>query len=211
MKKKHNRRFTAIGKIVVHAMGIIPLIILYIQWYTYSFVDEINEMTHFTGKGSLIFLMLMMAVTPLITISGWSFIAPLRKLLGMYAFLYATVHLVIFITPTVELNALYSRLAVQQRYALAGTLSWLIMLPLALTSNKLSQKKLKRNWKKLHKLVYAAGVLAIIHYFWLVKPGNYQEPIQFGLILALLFVFRVPVVRKYISNFRRKRQRKKTS
>ncbi len=206
-KKQRNARLTLIGKIAVHIGAIAPLIWLFVQWYTYAFVDEINEMTLFTGKGGLILLLLMMAVTPLITLTGWSFVAPLRKWLGLYAFFYITLHLVIFIAPTLEISTLYGRLAFKQRYALAGMLAWLIMLPLAITSNKFSQKRLKRNWKKLHKWVYASAVLAIVHYFWLVKAGNYKDPIQFGLILAVLFALRIPAVRKRISTFRRNLQR----
>lgn len=206
--QKRNARLSFAGKLLVHLGAIVPLIWLYIQWYTYALIDELNEMTLFTGKGGLILLLVMMAVTPLITVTGWSWLAPLRKWLGLYAFFYITIHLLIFIVPMADLDAVFGRILFKQRYALAGLSAWLIMLPLAITSNKYSQKRLKRNWKKLHKWVYASGVLAIIHYFWLVKVGNYKDPVLFGTILAVLFVLRLPTVRKSITTFRRNLKRK---
>lgn len=205
--EKRNARLRLFGTWVVHVGAIVPLIWLYVQWYTYAFTDEINEMTRFTGSGGLILLMLMMGITPLITLTGWSWLAPMRKWLGIYAFAWITLHLVIFIAPNLGWNDLYGRV-LKQRYALAGFVSWLIMLPLALTSNKRAIKRLKKNWKRLHKWVYAAAVLAIVHYFWLVKVGNYKDPVIFGAILAVLFILRIPRVRKAISTQRRNWQRR---
>ena len=77
----------------------------------------------------------------------------------------------------------------------------MILLPLALTSNQWAMRKLRKNWKRLHRLVYLAGILVIIHFVWLVK-SDIRDPLAYGALLTLLLVLRIPAARRYAVNFR---------
>jgi len=199
-KKQREKQLSTFARICVHFGAIIPLLYLYNEWYSYRLIDEVNEITRFTGSGGIIFLMLTLAITPVIAVTGkGSILNPLRKTLGMYAFWYILVHLLVFVVPIAQLSLSEAVTEVlRKRYALVGFIGFLFMVPLAITSNKYSIRKLKRKWKTLHKLIYATGVLAVVHYFWLVKAGAYREPFIFAVILAGLFLLRVPSVKKWI-------------
>ncbi len=84
-----------------------------------------------------------------------------------------------------------------QRYVLVGLAAGLLLLPLAITSTKGWQKRLGKNWKRLHRLVYLAGILAILHFVWLVK--DIREPLRYGAVVALLLIVRIPGLRRVVS------------
>ena len=207
-RQQRTKQITQILLIATHIGAFLPLTWLFYQWWNYLLVDEMAAMTATTGTGGLILLLLCLTVTPLNNLTGWREIVPLRKWLGLYAFIYVTLHLLVFVVPIIQFDP--SQLVNEvllKKYALVGFTSFLIMLPLALTSNQWSMKRLKKKWKQLHQLVYVAAVLAIIHFFWLVKVGAYNRPIFYGSLLALLFVLRVPFIRRKISEWRRKVKR----
>lgn len=170
------------------------------------FINPFQEITFRTGKAALVLLMLSLAVTPVNTVFGLRQVIPLRKPLGLYAFMYGAIHFLIFIVDngivgnTLDLLAVYEA-TFEKRFALAGFAALMILLPLALTSTLWAQRQLKKNWKRLHRLVYLAGILVIIHYIWLVK-SDIREPLAYGAVLILLLTLRIPVVRRYVVNFR---------
>ena len=192
-------------KFAAHIGALLPLAWLYIDYYTYNLgSDEIRAAILRTGKPALILLVLSLAITPLITLLGWNLLLPLRKILGLYSFLYVALHLSIFaiIDFGFDIPIVWAEI-VQRRYALAGFAAFLILLPLAATSTKWAQRKLGKRWKPLHRWVYAAGVLAAIHYIWLVKQ-DYGEPILWAIILLTLLLLRVKPIKKSISSWRRR-------
>ncbi|HSH02968.1 MAG TPA: protein-methionine-sulfoxide reductase heme-binding subunit MsrQ [Anaerolineae bacterium] len=194
----------AILRGVVHVGALLPLVLLYIDYYTYNLgANEIRAATLRTGKPAIILLMLSLAVTPLMTIFGWRQIVVLRKPLGLYAFLYAAIHFLIFvgIDYGFEWGALPAAI-LDKRYALVGLIAFLLLIPLAMTSNKWSMKRLGKRWKQLHRLVYLIGVLAVIHYIWLVKNA-YTEPLILSFLLLIMLVVRVPAVKTAIVAQRR--------
>lgn len=195
-------------RIITHMGALVPLALLIWDFYTSNLgADPIRELTFRTGKPALILLVLSLACTPL-SILGWKVILPLRKPLGLYSFMYVCLHLAVFIFSygyfgqAIEWVYVWQE-ATQRRYAFVGSLAFLILLPLALTSTNWAMRKLGKNWKRLHRAVYVAAVLAIIHYFWLVK-GNYGQPILFAVILGVLFLIRVPVVKEQITTWRKR-------
>jgi sulfoxide reductase heme-binding subunit YedZ len=147
--------------------------------------------------------MLSLAVTPAHIWFGWKQIIPLRRLLGLYSFFYAALHLIIFLwldyllDPQLIVEALFAK-----RYALVGLAAFLILLPLTVTSTRVSMRRLGKRWKTLHKFVYLAGVLVVLHYFLLVK-NSYTEPLIFAAILALLLLTRVKPIKQTILQWRR--------
>jgi len=204
-------------QIAVHVGAFIPLLLLAWDFWQGSAAVAINPFQAFTlrtGKAAIILLVLSLAVTPLITVTGWRQLAPLRKPLGLYAFMYAAIHFTIFVVDngyvenSVDWMAVYEA-TFEKRFALVGFATLLILLPMAITSNKWSMRHLKKNWKRLHRLVYAAGILAAIHFIWLVK-SDYREPLIYAGIIILLLVLRVPPIRRHIVNFRTRRKNRST-
>ena len=191
-------------KLAVQVGALLPLALI-IWDYTQGNLgaEPIREITLRTGKTAIILLMLTLAVTPAHIWFGWKQIIPLRRLLGLYTFLYVALHLTIFLwldyllDPQLIIEALFSKW-----YALVGLAAFLILLPLALTSTRSAMRKLGKKWKSLHKWVYLAGVLAVLHYFLLVK-NSYTEPFIFGMILTFLLLTRVKPIKQTILQWRR--------
>ena len=145
------------------------------------------------GDWALRFLCLTLAVTPLQTLTGLRGLADFRQMLGLYAWFYATLHVVAYLWLDQALQ--WSMIATdiwQSRYIWFGLLAYIILLLLAVSSSKAAKKILKANWKKLHRFIYLAAVSGMLHYFWQLK-GNLAKPLFYALIIGLLLLFRVVV------------------
>lgn len=187
-------------QIFTHIAALIPAGLL--VWdYTHNNLtfNPIQEATFRTGKTALILLILSLSVTPIYVIFKFKQVIPLRRLLGLYAFGYAALHGYIFIGLDYGFTWDYIKEAVfLKRYALVGFTTFLTLLPLAITSTKSWQRKLKKRWKQLHRLTYLSGILAIVHYVWLVK-SDIWEPLTYGAVLLIILAIRLPFVRKPLS------------
>ena len=125
----------------------------------------------------------------------------MRRTLGLYTFLYVGLHFATFVWLDYGLDlGLLQQAIFEQRYVLAGFAAGLVLLALAVTSTRGWQRRLGKNWKRLHRLIYLASVLAVVHFAWLVK--DLREPLRYGLVVALLLVLRIPSVRKALSRTR---------
>jgi sulfoxide reductase heme-binding subunit YedZ len=155
--------------------------------------DPINAITHITGNWALRLLLCSLAITPIRRIIpqlGW--LIRFRRLLGLYAFFYACLHLTTYIWLFSNFNfpAMWDDI-LKRRFIQVGLLAWLILLALALTSTLWAIRKLGgRRWQWLHRLAYLAAIAAIIHYWWLVKPGV-TAPLTMTLVLAVLLLARL--------------------
>jgi len=182
-------------QIVTHLGALAPLAVMF--WdgaHNGLTANPIQSLTFRTGKTALVLLVLSLCCTPLNSIFGFRWAIKLRRPLGVYAFLYVVGHLSIFLLdfnfgPAMLYDAIFKQL-----YVLVGFAAFLILLPLALTSTKGWQKRLGKSWTTLHKFVYLAAVLVIIHFIWLVK-ADIRQPLEFGAVLAVLFVVRIPAVK----------------
>lgn len=187
-----------------HIGSLFPLALLLRDfWLGQLGPNPIQELTIRTGDTAVTLLLLSLAVTPLNILFGWKQILPLRKPLGLYAFLYVVTHFLIFIWLDYGLNLpLIVDEVVNKRFALVGLAAFLLLVPLAATSTQWAMRKLGKNWKRLHQTVYGIGILAIIHYLWAVKTVT-TKPFVFTIILVLLLVIRIKPVKQAVINLRR--------
>lgn len=158
----------------------------------------------------MILLVLSLACTPANAVFGFTQAIKVRRALGLYAFLYAAVHFSIFlgVDYRFDVGLIWLELA-EKRYILVGAAALLILIPLAVTSTKGWQRRLKKNWKKIHRWVYVAAILVIFHYVW-VQKADITQPLIWGAILGLLLVFRIPVVRRQVVQLRSRLTRKQS-
>jgi len=195
-------RFTPF-QLLVHAGSLVPLALLVWAVATGNLsVNPIRDLTFRTGKAALVLLVLSLACTPLNTLFGFRQAVKVRRALGLYAFMYATLHLLIFFVLDYGLNLrLILSDTLEKRYIYVGLAAFLILLPLAITSTKGWQRRLGKTWKKVHKFVYAAGILVVIHYTWVVK-SDVRQPLLWGALVVLLLVARLPIVRRKVTQLR---------
>ncbi len=198
-------RFTKF-QAAVHIGAWLPLMWLIFNWTRDNLtVNPIQALELRTGKYALILLILALACTPLNTLFGFRQALKVRRALGLYAFFYASIHFLIFIGLDYQFDLVLLQEAIfEKKYALVGFAAGLILLSLAVTSTRGWMKRLGKTWTRLHKFVYLAGILVIVHYIWLVK-SDIRIPILYGVLMLTLLIFRIPTVRRSISRFRQHR------
>jgi len=192
-----NRRITLIG-IVVHIAALLPLVVLIWDFTQGNLTaNPIREVQLRTGALAINLLMLSLACTPINILTGLRTVLSLRRPLGIYAFSYALLHFVNFIGIDYGFNfGLIREDLLEKRYAIAGLVSFILLLPLAITSIKSLRQGLGKNWQKLHWLVYLAATLAVVHYIWQTK-ADISLPLIYGGVLLILLAIRLPVVRNF--------------
>jgi sulfoxide reductase heme-binding subunit YedZ len=154
--------------------------------------DPASKIALSTGYNTLLLLVLSLAITPLRRLSPrLNWLIKFRRLLGLFAFFYGTVHLLTYVAlySGFDLNAIAADIA-KRRFITVGVAAWLLLLPLAATSTNWAIRKLGgKRWNRLHKLVYLAAVCGVIHYWWQVKPGV-LSPLRMTLALGVLLAAR---------------------
>jgi sulfoxide reductase heme-binding subunit YedZ len=191
---------------LVHLVGLAPLALLAWDVFTRNLtVNPIQYLTQRTGYAAILLLVASLVCTPLSVMSRWKRVLALRRPLGLYGFLYAVLHMLIFTALDFGLNIpLIVQEIAEKRYILVGTTALLLLTPLALTSTKGWQRRLGRSWKRLHRLVYLAVPLALVHYAWAQK-SDIRQPLIFGTLVAVLLMLRLPAIRRRIEAWRRAR------
>lgn len=188
---------------ITHIGSLLPLLLL--GYYYVNTVNPIQAVTAVSGTTALVLLLLSLACTPLNTLLGWKALLPLRKPLGLYAFGYVVLHMLVFVWLDYRLDWELIWIDVgEKRYIYAGSAALLLLLPLALTSNRAAMRRLGKRWKLLHRLVYVAVALAVLHFFLLVK-SDVREPLLFGAAAATLLLLRVPAIKGAITRWRQTR------
>lgn len=206
MKNKKVKILKALIHIIAWAM------LGWLAWDYYNgnlTANPLQAATQRTGKYALILLVSSLACTPLNTLFGWKSALKFRRMLGLYAFMFAILHMLIFVGLDYGFNwnFLWQDLA-SKRYIWVGLLTLIILTLLAATSFQWWMRRLGKNWKRLHRLVYLAGGLVVLHYAWskkgdvLALQGDVIQPFAFGLAVALLLLVRIPAVRQKATDFR---------
>ena len=152
--------------------------------------DPVAQLEHRSGDWALRLLLATLAITPLRRLTGRAELVRFRRMLGMFAFFYACVHLSIYVV--IDLGAYWSQLfadVIKRPYITVGFAAWLLLIPLAVTSTRGMMRRLGRHWQRLHRVVYVIALLAVLHFLWLVK-ADHREPLLYLAIFAALMLLR---------------------
>jgi len=181
----------ALSKPFVFALGLLPLALL--AWDALSDqlgTDPVAQLEHRSGDWALRLLLATLAITPLRRLTGRPEFVRYRRMLGLFAFFYACVHLTVYLV--IDLGGYWSQLLTEiakRPYMTVGFSAWLILVALAATSTRGMMRRLGGRWQRLHRLVYVAGVLACLHFLWLVK-ADHREPLIYLAMLTTLLLAR---------------------
>lgn len=197
-------------QLLIHLGAWIPLARLLLEAITDNLTaNPIQHIEQRTGRAAITLLFLSLSATPLHSLFGWKEPLQRRRALGLYAFMYATIHVVIFADLDYGLAwSLILETVFQKPYILVGATAFLLLIPLAVTSFDIWKVRLRKNWKRLHQMVYFIAPLVVLHYAW-GKKGNFFAlqgdillPLIYGLILVLLLALRIPPVRRFVASAR---------
>ena len=177
---------------VAFAAALIPAAALFYGYYTNDLTANPGDyITDQTGTWALAMLVISLTVTPLRRLTKWNELIKLRRMLGLFSFFYATLHMLTWVVlfHYFDLKLMIEDV-VKRPFITVGMTTYLILLSLAVTSNRFAIRKLGRRWQKLHRLVYVAAIAAVIHFWWLVK-ADITLPRRWAVVVAALLGFRV--------------------
>ncbi|MBD8595696.1 protein-methionine-sulfoxide reductase heme-binding subunit MsrQ [Pseudomonas sp. CFBP 8758] len=175
-----------------------PLLWLYQAWIFALGPDPGKVLVDRLGLGTLILVMITLCMTPLQKLSGWAGWIAVRRQLGLWCFAYVCLHLAAYLFFVLGLD--WSQLGVElikRPYIIVGSLAFLGLLALAVTSNRYSQRRLGRRWKQLHRLIYVVLGLGLLHFLWIVR-ADLEEWSIYAAAGALLILLRVPAIARRI-------------
>jgi sulfoxide reductase heme-binding subunit YedZ len=203
------KRYTPL-QIAIHIYAWSALVRLVVDFFNHNLTaNPIQALEQRTGRHAITLLVLSLACTPLNSLFGWRELIKRRRALGLYAFMYAAIHVIIFVDLDYGLAwSLIIQTILEKPYIVVGVLSFLLLIPLAATSFNIWKKRLGRNWKRLHQIIYFIAPLAVLHYAW-GKKGDFFElrgdivrPLIYALVVMLLLIMRIPQVRKALASLR---------
>lgn len=202
------KRYTPL-QIAMHIYAWSALIHIAIDFLTGNISpNPIQELEQRTGRHAITLLVLSLACTPLNTLFKWTELIKRRRALGLYAFMYATIHVLIFVTDYGIAWSLIAENVLQKPYIVAGFISFLLLIPLAATSFDVWKMRLKKNWKRIHQTVYFIVPLVVLHFAWSKKgdffalQGEIIRPLIYGLVVVVLLIFRIHPVRRALASLR---------
>lgn len=179
-------------KSVIWLLALIPVIRLFWLGFTNNLgANPVEFIEHSTGTWALVFLLVSLSMTPIRLLTGQAWQIQVRRLLGLWMFFYACLHIITYVW--LDFNFLFDEMVkdvLKHPRILVGFAAFLLTIPLAITSNNYMMKKLKSKWKTLHKTVYVIAILAVVHFLLLVKK-DLTEPFYYTAVLLLLFGIRV--------------------
>ncbi len=174
-----------------------PLILILFDTYTNQLgAEPVKRIMNHFGEWTLIFLCLTLSMSPLKRFTTLAFWTKFRRMLGLFVFFYATLHLLTYIGLDYRfdwdpiINDVFKK-----KFIFIGFSAWLLLIPLALTSSQRMIKKMKNNWKKLHRLIYLIAIFGSLHYIWLSKT-IFFEPLIYLIIITVLLALRIKIKRK---------------
>jgi methionine sulfoxide reductase heme-binding subunit len=202
---------TGFIKFVIFVNSSVPLALVgYDAYYHRLGANPLEFFTHTTGTLTLVFLLISLAVTPLRKLLGLPWMVKFRRMLGLFAFFYGTLHLLAYFWFDKSFNLSAAAADIFKRPFIAvGMLGFFLMVPLAITSTNTMVKRLGgKRWNRLHRLVYVAAVAGVFHYWLLVKIDT-RIPLAFGAALAVLLLYRV--ANKYLPKWTERRPARATT
>jgi methionine sulfoxide reductase heme-binding subunit len=180
------------AKAALFAACLLPL--AHLVWRAFAGdlgANPIEAVTLATGRWTLRLLLVTLAITPVRRVTGWHRIIGFRRMLGLFAFFYATLHFMIYlaIDQFFDWETIVEDVT-KRPFITAGFAAFVLLIPLAATSTRGWIRRLGRRWQQLHRLIYAGAILAVIHFIWKVK-SDLRDPLWYASILGLLLGFRV--------------------
>ena len=207
--KKIFTRYTPL-QVAMHIYAWSVLVFLVFDYFTGNLsANPIQELEQRTGRHAITLLVLSLACTPLNTIFKWPELLKRRRALGLYTFMYVTIHILIYVD--LDYGLAWSFIVqdvIEKPRLIVGFIAALMLIPLAWTSFDIWKKRLKKNWKRLHRTVYLIAPIVVLHYAWSKKgdlfalQGEIIRPLIYGLIVILFLIFRIPRVKKGIVSLR---------
>lgn len=188
-------------KVALHLAGFLPLLWLILaidqNWLS---ADPAKDIQHFTGRMALKFLLATLLVAPLSRMGKQPLLIRTRRLLGIWCFAWASLHLTSYWLLELGINnlALLGRELLTRPYLTLGIISWFILLALAVTSFQRAQRKLGKRWQTLHNAIFLVAILAPIHFLWSVKTVS-PQPVIYALLAAILLAWRYKKFRRWFS------------
>jgi len=182
-----------IAKAAIFLACLTPLLLL--SWWTVTdqlSANPIEDITHHTGDWTLRFLMITLAVTPVRRLTRWGNVIRFRRMFGLFAFFYGSLHLMtyLWLDQFFDMAGIIKDIA-KRPYVTVGFTGFVLMIPLAVTSTRKWIGRLGgKRWQMLHRLIYVSAVAGVLHYLWLVKADTLR-PVRYGMLLAVLLGFRV--------------------
>jgi sulfoxide reductase heme-binding subunit YedZ len=193
------KRVVLLLKVVLWASALAPATYLLLGMFRYPDwigANPIEKLTHVTGLTTLILLMVTLAVTPVRRLTGWNPVIKLRRPLGLFAFFYALSHFSIWFVFDMVFNVTWMIEDIAERpFITVGFTAFLVLIPLAMTSTKGWIRRLGKRWTTLHKGIYLAATLGVVHFYWFVKADT-RLPLVFAAILAVLLGLRSPAFQR---------------
>jgi sulfoxide reductase heme-binding subunit YedZ len=199
-------------QITIHLFGWLPLIFTLIQVLTGGMtVNPIQAVEQRFGRVALYFLVASLACTPIVTLTGWREPLKRRRALGLYTFLYAALHFTVFFAIDYGLDVKQvAQLTTEKPFILLGLTAGIILLALAVTSFKWWMRQMGKGWQSLHRTVYLAGLIVVVHYAMAKKAniatlrGDIVQPLLIGAILLILMLLRIPTIRRWAAEIRQR-------
>lgn len=194
-------RQIAWGKATVWLICLVPLTRLIFFGFTNVLgANPIEFITHSTGTWTLVGLLLTLSITPLRSLTGLNWLIRFRRLLGLFAFFYASLHFTTYIWLDQFFDpASIAKDIIKRPFITIGFSAFVLLIPLAATSSQRMMRRLGRNWQRLHRLIYLIACLGVVHYWWLVKK-DITQPLIYACVLTILLAMRLPGFRPYRSS-----------
>jgi len=196
-----SRRKNFMLKIIIHIGAFLPLANLYfLAFGDYLGTDPVEAVIHFTGIGALNLLLITLCVTPLAKLLKQGYLLQSRRLLGLYAYTYASFHFFNFLAFEMQFDfSLFISEVVKRPYITIGMIAFMLLTALALTSVNRLKRKMGKSWQTLHNFNYLIVLLVIIHFYWSVK-AELISPLIYFVLLFILLLFRYHKLKRLISS-----------
>ena len=184
----------------VFILSTIPFLFIFYKIYFNKLGPEpVKEITHFTGEWTLIFICITLSMTPLKRLTNLTMWVGFRRMLGLFVFFYASLHLLTYVGIDYRfswkpiLNDVFKK-----KYIFIGFAAWVLLIPLAITSSQKMIKLLKNNWKRLHRLIYIIAIFGSLHYIWLSKT-IFFKPLVYLVIILVLLALRIKIKKRNVN------------
>ena len=175
------------------------LFILYKIYFNKLGPEPVKEITHFTGEWTLIFICLTLSMTPLKRLTNLTVWVSFRRMLGLFVFFYASIHLLTYIG--IDYRFSWQPIlddVFKKKYIFIGFAAWVLLIPLVITSSQKMIKLLKNNWKRLHRLIYIIAIFGSLHYIWLSKT-IFFKPLVYLVIILVLLALRIKIKKRNVN------------